>query len=116
AIVLVVGYMCKDRIKEGTRRILQIYMSRFLPDRTTRLVDPVTQDHVGGCRDQIDYATVAPVPEELLRLRQHHDTPAAPTGDAHPKCSGCQVVRLVLDPHRIKRMLRFDVPRAVVPV
>lgn len=199
AIILVVGYMFKDRIKEGARRILQLYMSRFLPDRTTRIVDPVTQEDVGVCKEKLDYGRAARVPEEITRLRKVDDFIAVASGestetviryqkkivldsemlprlgdgfvtgvtdiirlnvdrmlrdmddpesalefvdledftvgkvkaaksyqvdlafrfmvdDGDHKSSKFQLVRLVLDRNGIKRMLRFDAPRPVVPV
>jgi hypothetical protein len=199
AIILVVGYMFKDRIKEGARRILSLYMSRFLPDRTTRIVDPVTKDDVGVCREKLDYGTAVKVPDEITRLRTNDDFISVASGemsetviryqkkivldsemlprlgdgfvtgvtdiirlnvdrllrdmddpesaleyvdledftvgkvkaaksyqvdlafrfmvdDGDHKSSKFQLVRLVLDRNGIKRMLRFDAPRAVVPV
>jgi hypothetical protein len=197
AMILVVGYMFKDRIKEGARRILALYMTRFLPDRTTRIVDPVTADDVGVCREKIDYGHAVHVPEEIKRLRNIDDFITVSQGelsesviryqkkivldsemlprlgdgfitgvtdiirlnvdrllrdmddpeaaleyvdledftvgkvkaaksyqvdlafrfmvdDGDHKSSRFQLVRLVLDRNGIKRMLRFDTPRAVV--
>lgn len=199
AIILVVGYMFKDRIKDGARRVLQLYMSRFLPDRTTRIVDPVTKDDVGVCQEKLDYGAAVKVPEEITRLRKVDDFIAVSSGevseaviryqkkivldsqmlprlgdgfvtgvtdiirlnvdrmlrdmddpesaleyvdledftvgkvkaaksyqvdlafrfmvdDGDHKSSKFQLVRLVLDRNGIKRMLRFDAPRPVVPV
>ncbi len=199
AIILVVGYMFKDRIKEGARRILSMYMSRFLPDRTTRIVDPVTKEDVGVCKEKVDYGSAVKVPEEIVKLRRVDDFIAVASGevsetviryqkkivldsemmprlgdgfvtgvtdiirlnvdrmlrdmddpesaleyvdledfsvgkvkaaksyqvdlafrfmvdDGDHKSSKFQLVRLVLDRNGIKRMLRFDAPRPVVPV
>ena len=199
AMVLVVGYMFKDRIKEGSRRILARYMSRFLPDRTTRIIDPVTADEVGVCKEKVDYSHGVRVPEEIKRLRSIDDFITVSQGelsemviryqkkivldsemlprlgdgfitgvtdiirlnvdrllrdmddpeaaleyvdledftvgkvkaaksyqvdlafrfmvdDGDHKSSRFQMVRLVLDRNGIKRMLRFDAPRAVAPV
>jgi hypothetical protein len=199
AIILVVGYMFKDRIKDGARRILAIYMSRFLPDRTTRIVDPVTREDVGVCKEKVDYGHAVKVPEEITLLRRVDDFITVAQGevsesviryqkkivldsemlpklgdgfvtgvtdiirlnvermlrdmddpeaaleyvdledftvgkvkaaksyqvdlafrfmvdDGDHKSSRFQLVRLVLDKNGIKRMLRFDAPRPVVPV
>ncbi|MBK7860511.1 MAG: hypothetical protein IPJ65_18260 [Archangiaceae bacterium] len=199
AVILVVGYMFKDRIKEGARRILSLYMSRFLPDRTTRIVDPVTREDVGVCQEKVDYAGAVKVPEEIVRMRRTDDFIAVGLGevsesviryqkkivldsemlprlgdgfvtgvtdiirlnvdrmlrdmddpesaleyvdledftvgkvkaaksyqvdlafrftvdDGDHRSSKFQLVRLVLDRNGIKRMLRFDAPRPVVPV
>lgn len=72
-LLAVVGYMFKDRLKEALRRILSTYMGKFLYERTTRIVDPVTQDNVGVCREKIDYGLAVTVPPEIARLRAQDD-------------------------------------------
>ncbi len=71
-LVLVVGYMAKDRIKEGARRVLASFASKHLFDRTTRIMDPVTQDRVGVCREKFDYHP-REIPDDVLRLRRRDD-------------------------------------------
>jgi hypothetical protein len=72
-LLAVVGYMFKDRLKEGLRRMVASYMGKFLYERTTRIVDPVTQDLVGLCREKIDYGKAVHVPPEIAKLRQQDD-------------------------------------------
>jgi hypothetical protein len=71
-LVLVVGYMFKDRIKEGARRLFSSFAARHLFDRATRIFDPVTQDRVGVCREKVDYAP-SKIPDEVNRLRRSDD-------------------------------------------
>ncbi len=71
-LVLVVGYMFKDRIKEGARRVFSSFASKHLYDRATRIMDPVTQDRVGVCREKVDYQSPT-VPDEVQRLRRTDD-------------------------------------------
>ncbi len=71
-LVLVVGYMFKDRIKEGARRVFSSFAARHLFDRTTRIMDPVTQDRVGVCKEKVDYAPTG-IPDEVQRLRRTDD-------------------------------------------
>lgn len=73
ALIIVVGYMFKDRIKEGARRVVAAYMHRFLPDRITRIVDPVTTDLVGVCKEKVDYGSAVKVPAEIIALRRTDD-------------------------------------------
>lgn len=72
-MLAVVGYMFKDRMKEALRRLLASYMGKLLYERTTVIVDPVTQDDVGVCREKIDYGDAVQVPPEIARLRTQDD-------------------------------------------
>lgn len=72
-LLAVVGYMFKDRIKELLRRLLAAYAGKFLYERTTRIVDPVTQDDVGECKEKIDYNRAVRVPDDIAKLRTKDD-------------------------------------------
>jgi hypothetical protein len=72
-LVLVVGYMFKDRIKEGLRKMLASAARDRLYDRTTVVQNPVTGQEVGLCREKVDYGDPATVPEEINKLRQVDD-------------------------------------------
>ncbi len=72
-MILVVGYMLKDRIKEGLRKIFTSYASRHLFDRSTAILDPVTKDEIGSCKEKVDYGKAARVPEDISRLRLTDD-------------------------------------------
>jgi hypothetical protein len=72
-LIMVVGYMMKDRIKEGLRRIFSKVASRHLYDRTARIVDPVTGRFLGTCEEKVDYAHAVKVPEEVAALRARDD-------------------------------------------
>jgi hypothetical protein len=72
-LIIVVGYMMKDRIKEGLRRIFSNYASRHLFDRTTLISDPVTKEKVGVCKEKVDYGPAVKVPPEIAKLRRTDD-------------------------------------------
>lgn len=72
-LLAVVGYMFKDRIKEGLRRALAAYAGKFLYERSTRIIDPVTQDEVGVCKEKVDYDAAVHVPPDVARLRARDD-------------------------------------------
>ncbi|MFZ5470020.1 MAG: hypothetical protein ACOZIN_11350 [Myxococcota bacterium] len=72
-LILVVGYMFKDRIKEGLRHIFQTFASKHLFDRTTRIIDPVTKEEVGVCKEKVDYGRAVTVPPEITELRRTDD-------------------------------------------
>jgi hypothetical protein len=80
-VIAVLGYMLKDRIKEGLRRFLAEHAGRFLYERTTRIIDPVTQDEVGVCHEKVDYGHAVEVPEDVQRLRQKDDLLTAAQGE-----------------------------------
>jgi len=79
-VIAVLGYMMKDRIKEGLRRAFAAYAGRFLYERTTRIIDPVTQDEVGVCHEKVDYGAVE-VPADVIRLRNQDDLVTAAQGE-----------------------------------
>jgi hypothetical protein len=72
-LIMVVGYMMKDRIKEGMRRIFSQVASRHLYDRTARIVDPVTGKCLGTCEEKVDYGRAVRVPAEVAALRSRDD-------------------------------------------
>lgn len=71
-LILVVGYMFKDRIKEGARRIFTHYARKTLFDRSTKIIDTVTQELVGVCKEKVDYSGFE-VPADVARLRNQDD-------------------------------------------
>ncbi len=72
-LIMVVGYMMKDRIKEGMRRIFSQVAARHLYDRTARIVDPVTGRCLGTCEEKVDYGGAVKVPEAVAALRSRDD-------------------------------------------
>lgn len=72
-LIMVVGYMMKDRIKEGMRRIFSQVAARHLYDRTARIVDPVTERCLGTCEEKVDYGRAVRVPVEVAALRSRDD-------------------------------------------
>lgn len=72
-LIAVVGYMMKDRIKEGLRRMFSRVAATHLYDRTTDLVDPVTARAIGTCEERVDYGGAVKVPEQVSSLRLHDD-------------------------------------------
>lgn len=80
-VIAVLGYMLKDRIKEGLRRLFSAYAGRFLYERTTTIIDPVTQDEVGVCHEKVDYGAAVEVPADVSRLRRGDDLLTAAQGE-----------------------------------
>jgi hypothetical protein len=72
-LVAVVGYMVKDRIKEGLRRIFSKFASRHLFDRMAEIVDPVTKKCLGTLEERVDFGQVVKVPDEIAALRRQDD-------------------------------------------
>lgn len=68
-LIAVVGYMVKDRIKEGLRRMFSRFAATHLYDRTSEIVDPVTKRFIGTCEERVDYGRAVKVPEEVVALR-----------------------------------------------
>lgn len=80
-VIAVLGYMLKDRIKEGLRRFFSAHAGRFLYERATRIIDPVTQDEVGVCHEKVDYGHAVDVPADVARLRHRDDLLTAAQGE-----------------------------------
>jgi len=80
-VIAVIGYMLKDRIKEGLRRLAAAFAGKFLFERTTRILDPVTHDDVGICKEKIDYGSAVDVAESITRLREQDDLIVAAKGE-----------------------------------
>jgi hypothetical protein len=68
-LIVVVGYMMKDRIKEGLRRFFSRFASMHLYDRTAEIIDPVTKKRLGTLEERVDYGRAARVPDEIAALR-----------------------------------------------
>ena len=80
-LVLVVGYMMKDRIKEGLRRIASRMAATHLYDRTMQIVDPVTRRHLGTVEERVDYGRAVRVPAEVQALRRSDDIATVTQGE-----------------------------------
>ncbi|MCA3012168.1 MAG: hypothetical protein INH41_07180 [Myxococcaceae bacterium] len=80
-VIAVIGYMLKDRIKEGLRRLLASYAGKFLYERSTRILDPVTHDDVGVCKEKVDYGDGIDVPGAISALRAQDDLVTAAGGE-----------------------------------
>ncbi|WP_224245825.1 hypothetical protein [Hyalangium gracile] len=72
-LIAVVGYMVKDRIKEGLRRIFSKFASMHLFDRMAEIVDPVTKKCLGTLEERVDYGRTVKVPPEIAALRRLDD-------------------------------------------
>jgi hypothetical protein len=72
-LIVVVGYMVKDRIKEGLRRIFTTFASKHLYDRMAEILDPVTKKCLGTLEERVDYGRTVKVPEEIAALRRQDD-------------------------------------------
>lgn len=72
-MALVLGYMLKDRIKEGLRRRFASFASKHLFDRTAEIVDPVTKREIASCKEKVDFGHAVKVPEEITDMRRLDD-------------------------------------------
>lgn len=80
-LILVVGYMMKDRIKEGLRRIFAKAASRAFFDRQTQILDPVTKESVGLLKEKVDYGRAVKVPREITEARLTDELAAVSQGE-----------------------------------
>jgi hypothetical protein len=80
-LIVVIGYMMKDRIKEGLRRIFTSALKRHLFDRVTLITEPVTKRHIGWCREKLDYDSVSRLPDDISQLRCSDDALTVSKGE-----------------------------------
>ena len=80
-LIMIVGYMMKDRIKEGMRRTFSQVAARHLYDRTSRIVEPGTERCLGTCEEKVDYGRAVRVPPELAALRSRDDLVTVAQGE-----------------------------------
>ncbi len=80
-VLAVFGYMLKDRIKDALRRFFSEYAGRFLYERRTNILDPVTQSAVGICKERIDFDARSSVPVQVTSLRRQDDLLTAGQGE-----------------------------------
>jgi hypothetical protein len=80
-VLAVFGYMLKDRIKDALRRFFSEYAGRFLYERRTNILDPVTQAAVGVCKERIDFDAARSVPAQVTLLRRQDDLLTAGQGE-----------------------------------
>ncbi|RKH30054.1 hypothetical protein D7V77_04030 [Corallococcus sp. CA041A] len=104
-LVAVVGYMMKDRIKEGLRRMFSRVAATHLYDRTTDLVDPVTARAIGICEERVDYGAAVKVPQAVSSLRLQDDFLTVSQGELSEAVIRYQK-RIVLDARLLPRSER----------
>lgn len=68
-LILIVAYMFKDRLKEGTRALFARFLERSMWDRRIVIEDPAGGD-LGTCREKIEFAAPAALPAEVRAIRQ----------------------------------------------
>jgi hypothetical protein len=72
-LIVVVGYMVKDRVKEGLRRFFSKFASTHLYDRMAEIVEPVTKKSLGTLEERVDYGRTVKIPDEIAALRRMDD-------------------------------------------
>lgn len=75
ALVIVVSYILKDRLKEILRSILVKVMPRLISDRSERLIDQATQKGVGKTRSMVRFIRPFEAPDRVRNLRKSGSNP-----------------------------------------
>ena len=69
ALLVVVGYIFKDRIKEILRGLVTTLLPRIAADQTTVLIDPNTGKRIGLTRSAVRFRSPQGIPEDVRSLR-----------------------------------------------
>ncbi len=75
ALLVVIGYIFKDRIKEILRSVLVALLPRFVADESIRLIDPSDGKTVGRTKNLVRFTKPGHVPPEISRLRYASSNP-----------------------------------------
>jgi hypothetical protein len=75
ALLIVVAYVFKDRVKEVLRGVLTALVPRLVADQNERLVDPAAGRTVGSKRTRVRFRRPADLPEPVRRLRNVRGSP-----------------------------------------
>jgi hypothetical protein len=111
----------KDRVKEWVKRYFSRKMTRWVPDVTVAILDPVTGTRIGRCREAFSYVPYEKVPPDILERRGPH--PAFPLDPARrPEYvlkyekevrirGGEMISRLRQSHYEVNDILRFEIGR-----
>jgi hypothetical protein len=72
ALVIVIAYIFKDRIKEALRSLTLRLVPRWIADRIHRIVDPKGGRRCGRSKERAGYTTLEELPAAIRRLRLLH--------------------------------------------
>jgi hypothetical protein len=72
ALIAVIAYIFKDRMKEGLRSLFQRAVPRWIADRIRRVVDPRTGKTCGQSKERVGHIDQAALPSEVRRIRYLH--------------------------------------------
>ncbi len=75
ALLIVVGYIFKDRIKEILRSVLLTFLPRIVADESTRLINPTTGNPVGLSKNLVRFTSPSHIPSGISRLRYSTGNP-----------------------------------------
>ncbi len=75
AMIIVVSYILKDRIKEILRGILVRIMPRFIADRTDKLVDQIADKNVGKTKSMVRLVRPWETPKSVQAIRNAGTNP-----------------------------------------
>lgn len=68
-VVLVVGYMLKDRVKELFRDIFSKFIGKYFYDRRVKVSDPRRGRRLAVVKDKVYFSDSESIPEEILQAR-----------------------------------------------
>ena len=75
ALIIILAYVFKDRIKEVLRDVFGRGIPKLLADQITRFRDPVTGAKVGSAKERIDFLRMHDIPSCIRSLRTEKPNP-----------------------------------------
>ncbi|MBU1410390.1 hypothetical protein KKC22_02620 [Myxococcota bacterium] len=75
ALMIILAYVFKDRIKEILRAFFIRYVPHLVSDRMEDLIDPAIERKVGVSRARVRFSDARAVPADVLRIRNQTTNP-----------------------------------------
>lgn len=67
---IILVYILKDRLKDFFKEYLVHQVQRLLPDMRMTIIDPISRQRIGSCRQTVRYEQKAKIPEDIRHVRE----------------------------------------------
>ncbi|AEV30705.1 hypothetical protein SpiGrapes_2955 [Sphaerochaeta pleomorpha str. Grapes] len=109
ALIVIIAYVFKDRIKEWLRSFFNAVLPKMMADEISSFLSPKTGARICTSRIKLNYLEFAEIPKEVKDIRRDNNNPFA---DMLPKEDVIHYVRnLIMHPYERKDNEQSQLPR-----